>query len=151
MGKVLLIGGIGTGKTSLKQKLLNQEINYRKTQVLEFSECFIDCPGEYLEIPQYYHILIDINHRVSEIWALQDAGRNRCFYPPNFTRVFTRPVIGVITKVDLPQANVQKARSLLANAGVTGEIYLTSALSGEGCRDLISRLEALHESNSNTL
>lgn len=145
MGKILLIGGIGTGKTSLKQKMLNQEISYRKTQMLEFSNSFIDCPGEYLEIPQYYHVLIDINHRVSEIWALQDAAKNRCIYPPNFTRVFTKPVIGVITKIDLPQANVEKARSLLENAGVTEEIYLTSALSGEGCEVLKSRLKALNE------
>ena len=55
MGKVLLIGGIGAGKTSLKQKLMNEHLSYRKTQMLDFSQLFIDCPGEYLEIPRFYH------------------------------------------------------------------------------------------------
>ena len=59
MGKILLIGGIGAGKTSLKQMIMNEQVSYRKTQMLDYSELFIDCPGEYLEIPRFYHVLID--------------------------------------------------------------------------------------------
>ncbi len=50
MAKILLIGGIGAGKTSLKQMLLNEDVSYQKTQMLDFSRLFLDCPGEYLEI-----------------------------------------------------------------------------------------------------
>jgi len=142
MSKVLLIGGIGAGKTSLKQKMLKEKLSYRKTQMLEFSDTFIDCPGEYLEIPRYYHVIIDISHRVSEIWALQDATKSRCFYPPNFAKVYKKPVIGVITKIDSPQADIEKAILLLRNAGIEDSIYQTSTITEEGCDALRSRLEA---------
>ena len=145
MGKILLIGGIGAGKTSLKQMLMNEQVSYRKTQMLDFSQIFIDCPGEYLEIPRFYHVLIDTSHRVSEIWALQDATKPRSFYPPKFAKVFNKPIIGIITKVDLPKANVQQAVSYLADAGIREPFYPTSIINGEGFSSLRLRLEALNE------
>ena len=113
MGKILLIGGIGAGKTSLKQMLMNEHVSYRKTQMLDFSQLFIDCPGEYLEIPRFYHVLIDASHQVSEIWALQDATKQRTFYPPKFAKVFNKPIIGIITKVDLEKSNGGSKRLLI--------------------------------------
>jgi len=145
MGKILLIGGIGAGKTSLKQMLMNEHVSYRKTQMLDFSKLFIDCPGEYLEIPRFYHVLIDASHQVSEIWALQDASKQRTFYPPLFAKVFNKPIIGIITKVDLPKAKVEQAVSYLAYAGVTEPFYPTSIINGEGYGPLRIRLEALNE------
>lgn len=142
-GKILLIGGVGTGKTTLKQKLMAQALVYRKTQVLEFSSLFVDCPGEYLEIPRYYHVLIDTGHRVSEIWAVQDATRRRTFFPPNFAKAFAKPVVGIVTKVDREDAGAEKAADYLRAAGISGPIYRVSALSGEGIADLALRLEAL--------
>ncbi|MDR3601064.1 MAG: EutP/PduV family microcompartment system protein [Desulfosporosinus sp.] len=145
MGKILLIGGIGAGKTSLKQMLMNEEVRYLKTQMLDFSQIFIDCPGEYLEIPRFYHVLIDTSHQVSEIWALQDATKQRTFYPPKFAMVFNKPIIGIITKVDLPKANVQQAVSYLASAGIAEPFYPTSIMNQAGFSLLRLRLEALNE------
>lgn len=145
MGKILLIGGIGAGKTSLKQMLMNEHVSYRKTQVLDFSQLFIDCPGEYLEIPRFYHVLIDASHQVSEIWALQDATKQRTFYPPKFAKVFNKPIIGIITKVDLVEANVEQAASYLTYAGITEPFYPTSISDGKGYDPLRLRLEAFNE------
>lgn len=145
MGKILLIGGIGVGKTSLKQMLMNEHVSYRKTQVLDFSQLFIDCPGEYLEIPRFYHVLIDASHQVSEIWALQDATKQRTFYPPKFAKVFNKPIIGIITKVDLAQANVEQASSYLTYAGIPEPFYPTSIINEKGYGPLRMRLEALNE------
>ncbi|EGW39516.1 EutP/PduV family microcompartment system protein [Desulfosporosinus sp. OT] len=145
MGKILLIGGIGAGKTSLKQMLMNEQVSYRKTQMLDFSQIFIDCPGEYLEIPRFYHVLIDTSHQVSEIWALQDATKPRTFYPPKFAKVFNKPIIGIITKVDLPKANLEQAVSYLVYAGITEPFYSTSIVNGEGFSPLRLRVEALNE------
>lgn len=147
MGKILLIGGIGVGKTTLKQKLTNQEVNYHKTQMLDFSSIFVDCPGEYLEIPRYYHVLIDTSHRVSEIWALQDPTKTRAVYPPNFTKTFRKPVIGIITKTDLPQADIERSLAYLDIAGIKEPIYRISAMNGTGIEVLKARLEALSECN----
>jgi ethanolamine utilization protein EutP len=145
MGKVLLIGGIGVGKTSLKQMLMDEKGGYRKTQTLDFSRLFIDCPGEYLEIPRFYHVLISVSYQVSEIWALQDATKQRTFYPPKFVKVFNKPVIGIVTKTDLPKSNIEQAVSYLKYAGITERFYQTSTVSEEGIALLRIRLEALNE------
>ncbi|MCO1604522.1 MULTISPECIES: EutP/PduV family microcompartment system protein [Desulfosporosinus] len=145
MGRILLIGGIGAGKTSLKQLLLNEQVSYQKTQMLDFSHTFIDCPGEYLEIPRFYHVLIDASHRVSEIWALQDATKQRSFYPPKFSKVFRKPIIGIITKMDLPKANIKQATAFLNYAGIEEPFYSTSIMDEVGVAPLRKRLEELNE------
>lgn len=142
--KILLIGGIGAGKTSLKQMVMNEQVSYRKTQMLDYSQVFIDCPGEYLEIPRYYHVLIDASHQVSEIWALQDSTKSRTFYPPKFARVFNKPIIGIITKVDLPGANLALAVNYLNLAGITEPFFQTSITTKQGYDPLRLRMEALN-------
>jgi len=149
MGRILLIGGIGAGKTSLKQMLMNEQVSYRKTQMLDFSNVFIDCPGEYLEIPRFYHVLIDTSHQVSEIWALQDATKQRTFYPPKFSMVFRKPIIGIITKVDLPKADIKQAGSYLNYAGIQEPFYTTSLIDETGVAPLRMRLETLNELRNN--
>ncbi|AET67528.1 ethanolamine utilization protein [Desulfosporosinus orientis DSM 765] len=146
MGRILLIGGIGAGKTSLKQMLMDEQLSYQKTQMIDFTHTFIDCPGEYLEIPRFYHVLIDASHQVSEIWALQDATKQRTFYPPKFSKVFRKPIIGVITKVDLANADIKQARTFLHYAGIEEPFYPTSVMNGEGVAPLRRRLEALNGS-----
>lgn len=141
--KILLIGSIGAGKTSLKQKLLRQALSYRKTQVLEFSDLFIDCPGEYLEIPRYYHVLIDAGHRAAEVWAIQDATRTRSYYPPNFASAFSKPVVGIVTKIDRTDATPARAEDYLRLAGIKECLYRVSAVAGTGVDMLSRRLEAL--------
>ncbi len=138
-----MIGGIGAGKTSLKLRISRETAKATKTQVLTYDTTFIDCPGEYLEIPRYYHVLIDASHMVSEIWALQDAKVLRAIYPPGFTRVFTKPVVGIVTKIDLPAADSLKAVALLKHAGLEDPIYLTSAVTGAGYEALNSRLKSI--------
>lgn len=141
--KILLIGGVGAGKTTLKQKLQCQTLSYCKTQVLEFSSLFVDSPGEYLEMPQYYHVLIDTSQRVGEIWVLQDSTRRRCFFPPNFVHSFRNPVIGIITKIDKDEACLEMAEKFLRQAGVSKLVYPVSASSGEGIDSLAQHLEVL--------
>ncbi len=121
---------------------MNEQVSYRKTQMLDYSELFIDCPGEYLEIPRFYHVLIDASHQVSEIWALQDATKQRTFYPPKFAKAFNKPIIGIITKVDLPKANIEQATTYLQYAGISAPFYPTSIINGKGYSPLRIRLEA---------
>lgn len=147
MARILLIGGIGAGKTSLKLWLSGDAGKAPKTQVLTYSDTFIDCPGEYLEIPRYYHVLIDASHMVSEIWALQDSQQLRSVYPPGFSKVFTRPVVGIVTRVDLPNADPERAISLLKQAGIQDPIYRTSVVTGAGCEALALRLKDMELPN----
>lgn len=140
--RVLLIGGVGAGKTTLKQRLMNEAQVYRKTQMLEFKGLFIDCPGEYLQMPTYYRVLIDSSHRVDEVWALQDASNRRTLFPPNFAKVFKKPVVGIITKIDRSDAAPELAEKYLRQAGVVAPILQISAREGTGIEPLVQRMEA---------
>ena len=139
---ILLIGGVGAGKTTLKQYLMNEAQAYRKTQMLEFKGLFIDCPGEYLQMPTYYRVLIDASHRVDEVWALQDASNRRTIFPPNFAKVFKKTVVGIITKIDREDAAPELAEKFLRQAGVVAPILSISAREGMGMDPLVKRLEA---------
>ena len=139
---ILLIGGVGVGKTTLKQCLMNEAQTYRKTQMLEFKGFFIDCPGEYLQMPTYYRVLIDASHRVDEVWALQDASNRRTIFPPNFAKVFKKTVVGIITKIDREDAAPELAEKFLRQAGVVAPILSISAREGMGMDPLVKRLEA---------
>lgn len=50
--RVALVGKIGCGKTTLRQKLSDEELHYRKTQTISYYlEDFIDTPGEFIDMP----------------------------------------------------------------------------------------------------
>ena len=140
--RILLIGGVGAGKTTLKQSLMHETQVYRKTQMLEFKGLFIDCPGEYLQMPTYYRVLIDASHRVAEIWALQDATNRRTLFPPNFANVFKKPTIGIITKIDREDAVPATAEKILRQAGFLHPVFQISAREGLGMAPLVQRMEA---------
>jgi len=52
MRKLILIGRVAAGKTTLTQALRGEEIRYFKTQYIQYGETIIDTPGEYTELRQ---------------------------------------------------------------------------------------------------
>ena len=50
MKKIMLIGHIACGKTTLCQRLNGLKQEYKKTQVIEVINHTIDTPGEYTEV-----------------------------------------------------------------------------------------------------
>ena len=49
--KIIFIGNIGCGKTTLSQRILGEDQIYQKTQAVELrGDSIIDTPGEYLEL-----------------------------------------------------------------------------------------------------
>ena len=49
MKKIILMGRVGSGKTTLTQKLRNLPMDYLKTQYINYHDVIIDTPGEYAE------------------------------------------------------------------------------------------------------
>jgi len=137
MKDIILIGGTKAGKTTLL-KVLNGE-KFKKidirTQSLEFEDQSIDTPGEYIENRQYYTALISAAQEAEIIGLVADATAEQYFFPPTFASIFTRPVIGIVTKIDEQKANIDYAKNILNMAGV-GKIFLTSALTGKGITEL---------------
>ena len=49
MKKIIFMGRSGSGKTTLIEALRGEELVYRKTQYIDYSDTFMDTPGEYSE------------------------------------------------------------------------------------------------------
>ncbi|MFM1652147.1 EutP/PduV family microcompartment system protein [Brevibacillus sp. B_LB10_24] len=140
MGRAMIIGAVGAGKTSLVQALFADRQPARKTQALEYRDWVIDTPGEYSENPMYYRSLMATALESGVLVMVQDAARERNYFPPGFAQGFPLRPIGVITKADHPKANVERAKSLLRESLPEGDIFVTSAYAGKGIDELRARL-----------
>lgn len=140
MKKVMIIGAVGAGKSTLIKALFGESEPAAKTQSLIYRDWIIDTPGEYSENPLYYRSLIATSHETAAVVLVQDAARNRNYFPPGFEQGFPVLTIGVVTKIDHPKADIDRAITLLRQSLPEGEIFLTSANSAEGIQGLKDRL-----------
>lgn len=140
MKRAMFIGAIGCGKTTLMQRLKNEQIHYNKTQAINFSNNFIDTPGEYMEYHQMAHQLEATSMDADIVVLLQSVTDRRLIYPTGFCSMFAKPTIGVITKIDLDTkpADIEYSKNTLLNAGVN-QVIQVSAVSGQN----IDQLQAL--------
>lgn len=137
--KYLLVGSGGCGKTSLILALLEQpdpNIRIVPTQGLTCYGPYIDLPGNYCDNPDCYSILSVCSQQAQFIVLIIGADQPLMPVPEGFTRLFIRPVIGVITKIDELNANCERAESWLRRAGVTGPVFRVSARTGAGIATL---------------
>lgn len=141
--RVMIIGAIEAGKSSLVRALFNDEQPARKTQALEYRDWLIDTPGEYSENPMFYRTLMATSLEASIILMVQDATRERNYFPPGFSQGFPQPCVGVITKIDHPEADPDKAEAFLRQSLGDGAVYRTSALTGDGVDELRAFLEKI--------
>lgn len=142
MKRTMLIGAIGCGKTTLIQRLTNEELKYNKTQAIEYSSNFIDTPGEYIE-----HHNMESSLRVTSMSAdivvlLQSVIDKRLVFPAGFCTMFNKPTLGLITKVDKAanQNDIEYSKNLLLSAGVKDVIPI-SAVTGENIEQVRKALQ----------
>jgi ethanolamine utilization protein EutP len=140
MKKVMMIGAVGAGKSTLIKALFGESEPAAKTQSLTYRDWIIDTPGEYSENPLYYRSLIATSHETAAVVLVQDSARNRNYFPPGFEQGFPVLTIGVVTKIDHPKADIDRAITLLRQSLPEGEIFLTSAASTVGIQRLKERL-----------
>ncbi|MDR3560352.1 MAG: EutP/PduV family microcompartment system protein [Negativicutes bacterium] len=132
----MLTGPVGVGKTSLIHALQKVDSIVRKTQAICFLGAAIDTPGEYAQIPRFYSALLVTSVEASIILVLKDAADPVLSMPPGFARMFAKPVVGVVTKIDLPQADRERAEWQLRQAGAGPPIFMVSTLTGQGIEEL---------------
>lgn len=132
MKKVLLVGGVGAGKSTFRQRLLSEPIEYAKTQALEVYDGIIDSPGEYLERGHYWRALQFTSYDVDLVALLLDPTADATRMPPGFASSFACPVVGVVTKSTLANAEqLAEARDRLEAEGADPVIVVDS-LTGAG-------------------
>lgn len=142
MKKIILIGNVACGKTTICQYLNHMELKYKKTQALEVYNTTIDTPGEYLENRGYLRSLMVTSTEVEQVIFVQDASREQYFFSPGQSSAFSMPVAGVVSKIDIatPQ-QIKDATELLELAGAS-PIFHVSPMTGEGMDALAAFLEA---------
>lgn len=133
MKKLMLIGKTNCGKTTLTQALNEKNLIYKKTQTVEIIDSIIDTPGEYIESRFFYNALVITSVDSDVIAMVQDCTDENSVFPPSFASRFTKPVIGIITKIDLchDENNIKIAEEFLLNAGVE-KIFKVSAFDKQG-------------------
>ena len=140
--RVALVGKIGCGKTTLMQRLTQQEIHYAKTQQVTYTEDFIDTPGEFIEMPFFCRQAINVSCDAGLVIVVISSVDTQNTIPPNFVFTFNIPAIGVITKIDREDADMKRSCRFMDFAGVNKKkIYEVSAITGEGIEALE---EAIH-------
>ena len=141
MKKIILVGSVACGKTTLCQRLNGLKQDYKKTQALEVVNHTIDTPGEYLEPRSYLRNLMVTAVDTEAVLFLLDPTQERYMYSPGQASAFSVPVIGVVTKTDLAtQKQISQARELLELAGAD-PIFEISSIEGTGMDALIAFLE----------
>lgn len=136
MQKVMLVGPVGAGKTSLIHVLQKDLNRVEKTQSIVFCDDAIDTPGEYAQIPRFYSALMVTAMEAAVVIIVQDATDLKVNLPPGFATMFSRPVIGVVTKIDVPGIDRAKGKERLLQIGVKEPIFFISSHTGEGISEL---------------
>lgn len=139
----MLIGAIGAGKSTLTNALLGKIVPAVKTQTLIYYDWIVDTPGEYTENPFFYKNIMATALEVTHVFYLQDATNSKMIFPPGFSTGFSKLPIGVITKSDSPEANIERSIEMIRSVISYGPIVITSSLNGEG----IEQLKALVKMN----
>ena len=94
--RVALVGKIGCGKTTLMQRLTQQEIHYAKTQQVTYTEDFIDTPGEFIEMPFFCRQAINVSCDAGLVIVVISSVDTQNTIPPNFVFTFNiRPSVSL--------------------------------------------------------
>jgi len=141
--KLMVIGAVGSGKSSLISYLNGTENIVRKTQAILYDTLSIDTPGEYMENPSMYKYIMAATQNVEYVLFIQDVTQRRCIYPPGFAQSFNRKTIGIITKVDSEEVDVEQSMMFIQAIGVKGPVFKTSSKTGYGIRELKEYLKII--------
>ena len=126
MKKIALMGRSEAGKTTLTQALKGEKIHYHKTQYVNYFDVIIDTPGEYAQTKGLGHALALYTYEADVVGLLCSAIEPYCLFPPCCTCMANREVVGIVTKINHPEANVKRAASWLRLAGCKKIFYVDS-------------------------
>lgn len=139
MKKIVLMGRSESGKTTLTQALRGEKITYHKTQYINHFDVVIDTPGEYAQTARLGHALALYSYEADVVGLLIAATENYSLFPPCITCMVNRDVIGIITKINDPKANKERAERWLHLSGCK-KIFYVDSKKGEGVPELLDYL-----------
>ncbi len=140
MKKIILIGRSEAGKTTLKQVLRGEAVEYAKTQSVNYYDIVVDTPGEYIQTRHLGGALAVYSYESDVIGLLASATEPFNLFGPCIAGTATRPVIGIVTKCDEPNAHVEMSFNWLKEAGCN-PIFCVDSVTGRGIGDILSYLD----------
>lgn len=139
MKKMILVGRSESGKTTLRQALNGETLHYHKTQYINHFDVIIDTPGEYAETGKLGRALALYSYEADVTALILNANEPYSLYPPCCAAVNCRPTIGIVTQIDVPDADPDRAEWWLHLAGCE-KVFRVSSYTGEGIRQLMEYL-----------
>ena len=137
--KIMFMGRSGAGKTTIMQALYGEDIAYKKSQYVNYSQYIIDPPGEYIEDKQFGFALALYSYEVDVIGFILAANEPFSLYSPGTVAMATREVIGIVTQINAEDANPELAAEWLRLAGCE-KIFFVDSVTREGLDKLIAHL-----------
>lgn len=132
----MMLGPVGHGKTSLIQLLQAQKAEYNKTQDIIYSGSFIDTPGEFIQHRHFYSALQVTSQDADLICFVLDARSKEQVYSPKYAQSFNKPVIGVITHIDIAtDEDIENAKRELEKAG-SNHNFEVSTITEQGLSEI---------------
>ena len=139
MKKIILIGRSEAGKTTLKQVLRGEAVEYAKTQSINYYDVVVDTPGEYIQTRHLGGALAVYSYESDVIGLLASATEPFSLFGPCIAATAMRPVIGIVTKCDEKNAKVKMAYGWLKEAGCD-PIFCVDSVTGRGISDILDYL-----------
>ena len=139
MKKLMLVGRSECGKTTLTQALRGETIHYHKTQYINHFDVLSDTPGEYAENGVLGRALALYSYEADAVALLLSAREPYSLYPPCCAAACNRDVIGIVTQIDRPDADPDRAERWLRLAGCH-TVFRVSSVQGEGVADVLAYL-----------
>ena len=140
MKKIFLMGRSEAGKTSLTQILHGEELHYHKTQYTNTDDFIIDSPGEYAETKHCGIGLACFSFEADVVAVVQAADEPFSLFGASLRSFILRPLIGVITKIDSPYANIEMVKQWMINIGCE-RVFMINNATREGIDELLEYLE----------
>lgn len=142
MRKIILMGAVGCGKTTLCQALKGEALSYNKTQAVSYYPDMIDTPGEFILHRQYYSALSVSAADAEVVCIVQSVTELEQVFSPWFASMFPKQVVGIVSKTDLAQNDeqIEQIRQQLEAAGAE-KIFYASSVNQAGLEELRSFLE----------
>lgn len=139
MKKIVLMGRSECGKTTLTQALKGEKIRYHKTQYVNNFDVIIDTPGEYAQTKHLGYALALYSYEADVVGLLLSSTEPYSLYPPCITCMVNRDVVGIVTKIDDPGADPQRAARWLRLTGCK-KLFFVNSKTGEGVAEILEYL-----------
>ena len=129
------MGRSEAGKTSLVQAMNGEDLHYHKTQYTNTDEWVIDSPGEYSETKRCGMGLACFSFEADVLALLMAADEPFPIFEFDCQCFTNRPLIGIITKIHSPFANIPMVRQWMENSGCD-PVFEVDNSTGEGLDEL---------------